>query len=72
MLQQLLITDDRELPREAALELYQTPPFPSGQRDILLMALFFYQSGAEHLAVFVHPSLMPSLVAKAVLCLGHI
>lgn len=42
----------------------------NGQRDTLLVVLFLYQPGAEQVASFVHPSLMPGRVAKAAFCLG--
>ena len=41
-------------------------------KDTVLVVLFIYQSGAEQMAVLCSSSLMPGLVAKAVLCLGHI
>ena len=43
----------------------------NGQGDTLLV-VFVCKSGQSRWQSFVHPSLMPGLVAKAVLCLGLI
>jgi hypothetical protein len=36
---------------------------------LVVVVVFLYQSEAERWQSFVHPSLMPGLVAKGVLCL---
>ena len=54
-----------------ATKIHTWTPLVLG-RDTLLVAVFLYQSGQSRWRSFVHPNLMPGLVAKAVLCLGHI
>ena len=53
------------------IKMYFLSPWQWAKRH-LGGGVVLYQPGTEQMESFVHPSLMPVLVAKAVSCLGHI